>query len=219
MNDHIEVDYKVYTTAYSALKALHKLPDTIAFDIETRSMYSNAEIQEAKDLLKEDNLSHTDRILCKLVASSSGLSYPSITRITHVNIAWSKSDALVIIISDLTMERTILKWLVSTERMMYIHNSTFDVKSVYVKIGQFIKNYEDTQLLAKCLINHADTWKANTGLKEIMGNYYDPRWTMLDTDGYTNENYKDEAFLRYCAIDSASTYYLWELLQKEIEDA
>jgi len=210
-SDRIKVEYDVYTTSYKALKALNNLPDTIALDFETRSQWSNAEIREAKDLLKTDELSHEDRILCKLVANSSGLSFPAITKITHVNIAWAKDKALVIVVSSPKMEQVILGWIVNTNRHFIFWNHGFDGKIIYQKTGKFVQSYDDGQLLAKCYLNHCDNWKAKVGLKDLMGEYYQKEWCLIDS--YSDEDLKKESFLRYSAIDAAATFYGWEILQ------
>jgi len=55
-------------------------------------------------------------------------------------------------------------------------------------------------LMLRTLINDVDSWKCKTGLKEFVGSYYDPKWSMMED--YTNENFKDEKFLQYCANDT-----------------
>jgi len=216
MADYIDVKYKTYSTTLSALQSLSDLPYTLALDFETQSLYSKEEREEAKQLLKEELDRPTERF-CKLVADSSGLSFPSITKITHLNIAWSESEALVVVISNRQMEQAILDWIVTSDHHFIIHNSLFDLKQVYVKTGKLPKHYDDTQLLAKCYINHAETWKANTGLKVLMGDYYKPSWSLVKED-YDNPDLKKESFLMYCAIDACSTYKLWTQLQEEREE-
>ena len=214
MPERIKVDYKVYSTTVSALEALKELPYTIALDFEVQSLYSNSDRIEAKELLKQELDRPTERF-CKLVAESNGLSYPSITKITHMIIGIDESTSIVIVISNSQMEKVLLNWIVSVKHHFLLHNASFDLKQVYVKTGKFPEHYDDTQLLAKIFINHADTWKANTQLKVLMGQYYTPKWTNIE--GYDNEDLKDEAFLRYSAIDGAATMLLWKQLQEEVE--
>jgi len=215
MNDFIKVDYEVYTTTYSALKALNSIEQyEIALDFETRSHWNNEEIKEAKALLKENNLTREDERLCKLVSNSSGLSFPSITRTTHMIIGLSESKSIVIIISNEQMEKVMLNWVVNVDKRFIFWNALFDMKLIYVKTRKMVRDYDDGQLFAKCFLNHVEVWKANTGLKHLMGEYYHPEWCLID--GYDNEDLKDRKFLRYSAIDGCATYKAWELL-KEME--
>ena len=213
MSDFIHVDYEVFSTMYSALQRLSSIPHMVSLDFETQSIYSIAEKNEAKELLKHPDIDRPTEKLCKMVANSSGLSYPLITRITHMIIGTSSSHSIVIVITSPTMEKTLLNWIVTTDHHFIFHNAGFDVKQIYTKTGQFPKHYDDTQLLAKTFINHVDIWKATVGLKELMGQYYDPRWTV--SIDYDNEDLKDFTFLRYCAIDGAATYLLYTQLQEE----
>ena len=209
------VTYSVYSTAYGIRKALKALKDVplMSYDCEVRSKYSVRERAEAKELLKccKEEMLPEDTILCKLVANSSGLSYPAITKVTHFIFGLSETHSEIMVTDDPKVEQMILEWVADFTGKLIIHNSTFDLKIVYQRTGRLPIDYEDTQLLAKCYMNHVDTWKANTGLKELMGMYYDARWT--EVDDYDVEDYKDEDFLRYCAIDGSATYKLWQQLQ------
>ena len=214
MNEFIKVDYKVYTTLYTALKALNGLPDLISFDMETQSVYSLDERAEAKELLKccKTDMTDEDMRLCKLVRNSSGLSHPKLTKVTHFIFGVSKSESIVVICYDKKVEKAICDWVINYKGKLITHNSLFDLKFVHHVTGKFPIDFEDTQLLAKCLINDTKVWNAKTGLKDLMAEYYDPKWTMIES--YDIQDYKDEAFLRYSAIDGAATYYLWELLNE-----
>lgn len=213
MSDFIHVDYEVFSTPYSALQRLQNIPHIVSLDFETQSIYSIAEKSEAKELLKHPDIDRPTESLCKMVANSSGLSYPRITRITHMIIGTSSSHSIIIIIASPQMETTMLNWIVSTDHHFITHNAGFDVKQIYTKTGKFPKHYDDTQLLSKTFINHVDIWRASVGLKELMGQYYDPRWAV--SIDYDNEDLKDDTFLRYCAIDGAATYLLYTQLQEE----
>ena len=219
LEDKITPKIEIVTTMYKLRKILNSIKDKplLAFDIETRSMYSNDEIKEAKEILKNpDSVDKEDLIMCKQVANSSGLSHPSIARLTHVNLAYSITDTIIVIISSDIVEKYILEWLVTYKGKVLIHNASFDLKMVHHRTGKFPNNYEDTQLLAKSLINHVDTWKANTGLKELMKDYYPREWTLVED--YHNENLKDDMFIRYCSYDVSATFKLWEQLQETIEE-
>jgi hypothetical protein len=87
---------------------------------------------------------------------------------------------------------------------------------MYNRMGELPKRYEDTALLAKCLTNHSNTWKCKVGLKDLMGEYYDPSWSLFDE--YEPENLKDPKFLLYAATDGGATFKLWEIIQEELDD-
>ncbi len=220
MNSYIKVTYDAHATSYTIRKALLKLAEhkILSFDTETQSIYSLEERAEAKSLLKNDqqDMSRPDIKLSKMVAKSSGLSYPEIVKVTHFIFGVSKKHSVILIAHDLKTELLIMNWVVDYEGKLIVHNFGFDGKLIYNRTGRFPKDMEDTQLLAKCLINNCDIWKAKTGLKELMGDSYNPRWTMIDT--YDVQDYKEETFLRYCAIDGASTFHLWEDLQEHLKD-
>ena len=222
MNEFIKVDYEVHATQFSIMKALDKLSTKpiLSYDCETQSQYSLEERAEAKDLLKNhiDGLTPEDRKLCKLVSKSSGLSHPKITKVTHFLFGLSEDYSVILIAYTPTVEKLICDWLVNYTGKLLTWNALFDLKIVYHHTGKFPVDFEDGQLLAKCLINHADNWKSRVGLKHLMGEYYDPTWTSLDSEGYDNIDYKNEAFLRYCSIDSASTYKAWNILQEMIDE-
>lgn len=218
MNEYIDVKYKVYSTLYTAMKALDRLPDLISFDLEVQSIYSLDERAEAKELLKnhEDELSGKDKRLTKLVRNSSGLSHPKITKVTHFIFGISRSESIIITCDNSRLEKAIMDWVVDYKGKLITHNSLFDLKLLHHRTGKFPVDFEDTQLLAKCFINDTQDWRAKTGLKHIMSSHYDPKWEMIES--YDIQDYKDEAFLRYASIDGAATYYLWELLQEEANE-
>lgn len=215
-NDVITVEYEVYSTRYTIeqkLKVLNNIP-IMSLDFETQSIYSQDEIKEAKDLLKdhETELSSKDLKLCKLVRNSSGLSHPKITKVTHMIFGISESKSIIFIIYDSKTEQIVMDWIVNYNGKLITHNSLFDVKIIHYRTGKFPKDFEDTQLLAKCKINDTQDWQSKTGLKHIMGEYYNNKWTMIET--YNITNYKDPDFLRYASIDGAATFKLWEILNE-----
>ena len=217
MLEHIHVNYKVYNTDFTIQKALRKLNDLpmISYDCETKALYSIEEKAEAKDLLKGD-LSYEDKKLCKLVARSSGLSNPRLIKVTHFIFGLSKSESIICIANNRRTEIMIFNWLSKFKGKVLVWNSLFDLKIMYERVNVLPLDYEDPMLLLKSLINDVDEWQAKVGLKDFMGHLYDPKWTMIDT--YDIVNYKDEAFLRYCAIDGAATYYGYEIIQERLNE-
>jgi len=103
-------------------------------------------------------------------------------------------------------------WLAKYQGHVVVHNALFDFKIMHHRVNQLPQSYDDTQIMARVQTNDADEFEGKVGLKELMGSYYNPKWTLLDEDGYDVVDYKNEAFLRYCAIDGAATFKLYQLL-------
>jgi len=215
MNKPIHVKYKVFNTDFTIKKALKQLSTypVISFDLETQSRYSLDQKKEARELLK-DNLSYEDTKLCKLVARSSGLSNPRLIKCTHFIFGISKDESIICIANTRKTEELIFNWLAEYSGKTLVWNSLFDLKIMYNRVKALPLDYEDPMLLLKSLINDVDDWHAKVGLKDFMGQYYDPKWTLIDT--YDIINYKDDDFLRYCSIDGAATIYGYELIQEQI---
>jgi hypothetical protein len=212
---YIEVKYEVFGTLYSInkqLQILNRLP-VLGFDVETRSMYTQEEIKEAKKLLKKPEEIHPDHLIhVKQVARSSGLSNPRIILTTHFIFGLSENEAIIFIAHDQRAEIVIWDWLVKYKGKLLIHNTGFDLKICYQRTGRLPADYEDTQLLAKSYINNAIDWKGKTGLKELMGGYYNPKWSLFED--YNIRNLRDKQFLDYCGIDGVSVVKLWNQLQE-----
>jgi len=221
MNNRVKVTYDVYSSQYSVRKRLQKLlkeSDILSFDTETRSIYTKEEREEAKEYLKEVNTTDPYYKQARLVANTSGLSYPSIIKTTHFQFSKSKNHSHIFICNSNDLELYIWNTIADYSGKLIVHNAMFDLKICYQRIKKLPKNYVDTALMVKCLINHVDVWKSKIGLKDLMGEYYDPKWALLAED-YEPKNLKDENFIKYCAIDSAATYYLHDLVLKEFENS
>jgi len=221
----IKVNYEVASTTFKIQTFLEKLSsyDIISFDTETQSIYTKEERKQAdklvqlwkKDKQAEAEYPRNEQKLIRQIAKSSGLSYPELVKVTHFIFGVSESFSYIVICYDIQTELLIWNWLNNYKGKIVIHNALFDLKIDYHRTGKLPKNYDDTQLMAKVLLNDADEFEGKTGLKHLMGSYYDPKWTMLDEDGYDVVDYKNEAFLRYCAIDGCSCYLLHTLLIKK----
>jgi len=215
--DYIKTTYEVYESTFSIRKALDRLSgyNLLAFDIEAQSVYSLEERAEAKVLLKNpEELEHEDLILCKQVAESSGLSYPELIKVTHFIFGISKSHSIILISRNYQTELLIFNWIATQKHTKFIiHNALFDLKVMQHRVKELPANYEDSQLMVRTLTNHSENWKAKVGLKDLMGSYYDPKWTEIET--YDIVDYKDKAFLRYSSIDGAATYKLYQLILEQ----
>ncbi len=211
----IEVECIVFNTLWNINKILKDLNSVslLGFDVETRSIYSLEEIKEAKGMLKHPELINPeDLILVKQVAKSSGLSCPQLIQTTHFVFGLSERKSIICIAHDARTERAIWNWLVKYPGKLLIHNTGFDLKICYQRTGKFPKDYEDTELLAKTFINDADVWKAKVGLKVLMGDLYNPKWSLFAD--YDVKNFNDPNFLDYAAIDGAAVYLLWRQLNE-----
>lgn len=105
---------------------------------------------------------------------------------------------------------------VSTTQQQIWHNASFDFRHLYYHTGKMPLNYEDTQLLAKTILNHVEVHKAQTGLKQLAGHKYGA-WG-LSEDNFTLEHMYDERMLLYAATDSCATYWLWESINRHIKE-
>ena len=211
----IVVSYRVYNTLYNINKVLRELNthSVLGFDVETRSIYTQEEIKEAKALLKKPELVDEDYlILVKQVARSSGLSCPKLIRTTHFVFGLSEEESIILIAGDEKIEAAIWKWVAKYKGTLLVHNTGFDFKICYDRTGVIPSNFEDTQLLAKTFINNAKNWKAKTGLKILVGDYYQPEWALFEN--YNPKSLNDKKFLDYAAIDGAAVCLLWRHLNE-----
>lgn len=216
-NAVIPVDYDLYASSYTIKNKLPKLLAShavLSFDTECRSVYDKHERAEAKEYLKDLPTSDPLYKQARIVSESSGLSYPSIVNVTHFIFGESRNKSTVIVCTSPDMEMFIWREIAKYNGLLLVHNSLFDLKIMYERVGVLPKNFIDTALKVKCLINHVDIWKAKVGLKELMGEHFDPKWSLMNE--YEPEDLKNKAFLNYCAIDGAATYYLYELIQEEL---
>ena len=218
----IHVNYEVASTSYTIGHVLRKLSGIplISFDVETQSVYSKEERTKAaklveqwkKDKAAEAEYSRTEQKLIRQIGKSSGLSYPALTKVTHFIFGTAENFSYVLISYDMQTEMRIWEWLANYPGHTIVHNALFDFKISYHRVNKLPQSYDDTQIMARVQTNDADELEGKTGLKELMGSYYDPKWTLLDEDGYDVVDYKNEAFLRYCAIDGAATFKLYNML-------
>lgn len=205
----ITVDFEVHGSIWHIAKALGKLNEheILSFDTETKGVYTKAERKEARDYLKGEDLPVDDKRLSLQVEENSGLSFPSLVDVTHFVFGTSDSSSVVLLCHCPATEILIWNWIAKYDGLLLVHNTLFDLKLMYHRIGKLPKNYKDTQLLAKCLTNNVEVYKAKVGLKDLMGSYYAPMWCLVDE--YEPDNIKDPTFLKYAAIDGAATFKLW----------
>jgi hypothetical protein len=210
----IKVTYEMAASSWAIRKKLCELDDVelMAFDVETSGLYAQAQRKEAAKLLEAD-MSPENHKLASVVANNSGLSFPSLTQTTHFIFGLAQDHSVVLVADTQHKEMQIWNWLCMFNGTLVIHNTLFDLKIMYHRIGKFPKHFEDTALMIKTLINNANNWQAKVGLKDVMGSHYPAAWALFDQ--YEPENLKNPKFLEYAAIDGAATYFLYQLLLEE----
>lgn len=196
-----------------AFEWLNSMPDTIACDFETASRYTKSEVEKFKASLPYAAKWPSIKLRQKIGAD--GLSHPALTTVTHLSFAPSRTEAYVIIIDTDEILQAVMDWLVTDTRTQIWHNLSFDGKHIMYHTGKLPINYDDTQILAKTLLNHVNTWKANTGLKDLMGWEFG-KWKLVDTP-FELENMYDEGLLEYAAIDSMATFGLLEDIRNQLK--
>lgn len=211
----IKVSYKKTNDAAVAKEWLKGLPDVFSADFETAVRYSKETIEEAKKLSEDTTLSKKERISYIAIAKASALGHPYHCTITHCSIGISENEALVFIIDSQKIANVVLDFLVETEKVQIWHNYAYDGRFLMYYGNKNAKNIEDTQILAKTLINHVEPVKAQVGLKTLAGSWYGD-WG-ISSDNFTLEQQYDEKVIRYAAIDAAATFKLWTYLNDFID--
>lgn len=211
----IKVHYQSTSSAYTANQWLRSLPQLIACDFEAAVKYSANDLLFREALLEVEGPTRRQRITIQSQLDATALSHPVHVDLTHLQIAWSESEAYVFILDNKRIRDLVLNFLVTTTRRQVWHNATFDFKHIYFHTGKFPIEYEDSQILAKTILNHVETHKAKTGLKELAGARYGS-WA-VSPDMFTKDQMYDEDLLRYAATDACATFWLWNSIQKHIQ--
>lgn len=204
----IKVNFKASSNLFEIRRWFKELEDyaCIACDFETASKYTQKEKDNFKKQLEIETNKNKIRLLRQAILSN-GLSHPSLAIVTHLNIAWSNKNAYVIIADTPIIRKEIFKFLTNFMGIQLWHNAVFDFKHIYYNTYTLPHDYLDTQLLAKCLLNNANSALDKTKLKELMANEYG-EWTIAKDD-FTLENLHNPKLLEYAAIDACATYSLY----------
>ena len=205
----IKVTYQSTNNVYQANQLLLdvKQRSLIACDFEAAVRYSTEE-REAMQVELDSEPTRLRAIALQAALSATALDHPSRVQLTHLSIAWSPSEACVFILDNPKITKLVLQFLVTTPIRQIWHNATFDFKHIYYHTHRMPMNYEDSQLLAKTILNHVDTSKAKTGLKELAGKWYGA-WGISADYFELSEMYNPDVLL-YSATDSCATFKLWE---------
>lgn len=213
MQSTIKVNYQYTNNAFTAQKWLATLPNVFAADFEVANKYTEQQRAEFTYII-EHSTDKLARIAAKSKLDSNQLGHPSHNELTHLQIAWSESEAYVFILDNRSILNVILNFLIRTPSKQIWHNASYDFRYIHYLTGKFPINYEDTQILAKTIVNHVDVHKARTGLKQLAGHRYGS-WG-ISSDNFTKEQMYDEQVLTYAATDSCATYWLWTEIQANL---
>ena len=216
MEQPIKVSYKSTSNPYFAIQWLRELPDLFAADFEVSIKYTPEQLQAYKEELENVQSKRRSNEL-KSILSATALDHPSHTCLTHFSCAWSESDAFVLVLDNDKIRNILLNFLVTTTKTQIWHNASFDFKHIYHYTGKFPLNYEDSQIRAKCILNHVETYKAKTGLKELAGHKYGS-WG-ISSDNFNLSQIHDPKVIEYAAIDAASTFWLYHSIGAYIDKA
>lgn len=208
----INVNFEYTSDAKIAKKWLKSLPSLFAADFEAAIWYTDEQVNEAKVNMLDMNLSKKERIANQVIANASALGHPYHCTITHCSIAYSDRDAYVFVIDNQEIADEVLNFLGDTESTQIWHNYCYDGRLLCYYGKGNSKNIEDTQILAKTLLNHVDIYKAKTNLKHLMGGYYG-NWA-ISADNFTLAQQHELFVIKYAAIDACATYKLWEILNE-----
>jgi hypothetical protein len=216
MDNPIQVKYKYTNNIYKAKCWLEDVPDIFGADFETASKFTAKEKEIIKFRLNNFKMSKEQRRVYEQQVMSSGLSHPSMVVITHLSIGLSENEAFVIVCDTPHIRQLVYDFLVATPSKQIWHNASFDFKHIKYHTGKIPKNFEDTMLLAKCLINDCNSFRDRVGLKELMSHKFGD-WA-ISKDEFTLEEMYKESTIKYASIDSVSTLHLWYDINKEIKE-
>lgn len=212
----IQINYQSTNDAKVAKQWLESLPELFAADLECAVRYPEEVIADAKKKMIDEGLPKKERIRYQAIAKATALGHPYHCTVTHCSVAWTDKDAYVFIIDNQDIVDVLLDFLLSTMRTQVWHNYCYDGRFLRYYGGSDAINVEDTQILAKTLVNHVETFKARTGLKDLAGQWYGD-WA-ISADHFTVEQQYEEKVLRYAGTDACATYKLWGYLQQWVAE-
>lgn len=210
----IKVNYEYTASSYKALKWLQDLPNLFAADFETASKYTEKEKQLLKIRMGQTKDAWLYNTYSQMV-NSNGLSHPSYSVVTHLTVSWSDRDSYVILCGNDSIRNLCFNYLVDTPKIQIWHNCTFDFKHIYYHTNKIPKNFIDTRLLAKSILNDANGFRSDVGLKSLMGYAYGA-WSVAKDNLFNLEDMFNEKLIEYAATDSAATYKLYQDIMEDL---
>lgn len=218
MLESIKVSYKSTNNLLEAnrwLRELGKHPE-LACDFEVSTRYDEAALASFQGILDDESNPKLQRMEARAKLRSNALGHPSHTQLTHLSVAWNETDSIVFILDRPSITRRILQFLITTNQTQIWHNASFDLKHIYYYMGAFPRNFEDTQIYTKTLVNHVEILKATTGLKELAGPAYGA-WG-ISTDNFHYDQMYEPKVLLYAATDACATFWIWNRIKENTND-
>lgn len=217
-NNTIRVNAEYSSDLATARRWIEELStkSLIACDFEAAVKYSPEEIELLKRIRDAATTDFLEKKFAESVLSATALDHPAHVKVTHFSVAWSDSDSYVIIMDSEEVTDLVMEFLVTTTVRQIWHNASYDFKLLYYATGKFPKNFEDSQVFAKTIFNHVDTFKAKVGLKELAGAVYGA-WGIVEDDFFTLENMYDPRMLHYAATDSCATFWVFSKLVESFQ--
>lgn len=214
--NYIDVKFEYTNDPQTAEKWLNSLDDVFAADFEAATRYTPERVELAKSRMSDKNLSRKTQVIEQSIANASPLGHPSHTMITHLSVACSEDKAKVFVIDSEEMADVVLGFLTETDKTQIWHNYCYDGRLLRYYTFKDAKNVEDTQILAKTLLNHVKVFRAKTGLKELAGHWYGD-WAVA-ADYFTLSQIYDLKLIKYAATDACATFKLWGYLQDFLKE-
>lgn len=214
MFNHIHVTYEATDCPIHARNFLGKLSKepVVGCDFEVAVRYSSEELAHYQHIL-DTSTDKFARVDAQSRLNATALDHPSHCQLTHFTIAASEDTGYCIIMSNPEVTQLVLDYLTTTKQTQVWHNASYDFRHIYYHTNKFPLIYEDTQILAKTLLNHVNTWKANVRLKHLAGDWYGD-WG-ISADNFTIEQMYEPHVLKYATTDACATYKLWYFMQDQ----
>ena len=217
-NSFQRVNYQSTSNYYRMDKWLKELMEKplIACDFEVSPKWSQMELEHEKELLATyDTTDWYKRTESLQKLNAEGLSNPYLTIPTHLSIAWSNQDAYVFILTNEQVRTDICYWLVNFPNTQIWHNAGYDFSYIMHYTNELPKYFEDTQLLAKSLLNHVEHVKCITKLKKLEGHRYGD-WA-ISKDEFKLEEQFNTTMLQYAATDACAAFDLYLNIIHDLE--
>lgn len=216
MYQPIAVTYTSTNDVYDANQMLATLQayPIIACDFEAAIKYSATDLASFQAIVDNPASTKRERVTAQSRLSATALDHVSHTTLTHCSIAWSESEAFVFILDNPRITKRILNFLTTTTLPQVWHNASYDFRHIYYHTHKFPLNYEDSQLLAKSVLNHVNNDLSLVGLKELCGKWYG-QWA-ISPDNFDISHMYDSDVLLYSATDSCATFKLYHSIREYI---
>lgn len=187
-----------------------------ACDFEARVRYTDEELGLLQDIVdNHEKFSYLERKKAQAVIEATALGHPVHSEVTHFSFTTEEDAGYVIVTETAELRKLVFDFLVTTKATQVWHNAAYDFKHIYFHTRKFPQVYEDTAIFVKTLINHVETHKARTGLKELAGHRYG-QWALAPED-FSMPDLWDKTLLLYAATDAAATWYIWKTLCRKTE--